>query len=106
MGRVPVWLYDDFPWIPYLGTNCSVENFGFRGGYWDHNNSLVDVVGKMKNITEVEYQKKLEYLKSVREFFTYEGLFGQIELFLKDPFGVNGGNLVCATHPKSERCCG
>eukprot|EP01035_Chromulina_nebulosa_P017912 gene17912-23532_t len=40
MGRVPIFLYDDIPWVPY-----------------------------------------------------------------QDPFGVNGGNLRCINHPRTERCC-
>ena len=28
IGRVPVMLYDDIPWLPYKGSKYSVENFG------------------------------------------------------------------------------
>jgi hypothetical protein len=31
IGRIPAYLYDDIPWIPYEGTNASIETFGFIG---------------------------------------------------------------------------
>ena len=34
------------------------------------------------------------------------GVFEQIEMFLNDPFGAQGGQLRCTIHPKTERCCG
>jgi len=106
MGRMPVFLYDDYPWIPYLGTDADVEHFGFRGGLWDQNHSLPLLVELLKNQTDEQYQQKMTYLRKIRRLFTYEGFFEQFELFLKDPFGSTGGHLVCTVHPKSERCCG
>ena len=29
MGRIPVFLFDDHPWVPYAHTNGSVFHFGF-----------------------------------------------------------------------------
>ena len=106
MGRMPAFLYDDHPWIPYLGTSAGVRHFGFVGGYWDKNYTLMDMVKDIKAMTHDEYRNKMQYLHSIRHWFTYEGLFQQMEFFLRDPFGLNGGQLVCAIHPRSERCCG
>jgi hypothetical protein len=106
MGRIPVFLYDDHPWIPYLGTDCSVETFGFRAGLYDKNNTIETLVHQMKNLTEDELNSKLQKLYEIRSMFTYEGLFHEFELFINDPFGLEGGHLVCTIHPHTERCCG
>jgi len=29
IGRIPIYLYSDVPWIPYPGTNISMENFAY-----------------------------------------------------------------------------
>ncbi len=28
IGRIPIYMYDDIAWLPYKGTNISLENFG------------------------------------------------------------------------------
>jgi len=106
MGRVPIFLYDDLPWIPYVGTNLSVENFGFSAGLSDEKKSLVMLADSIKNLTEVEFAHKVQLVLDARFHFTYPGVVRQIEMFIADPFGERGGNLRCTTHPKTERCCG
>lgn len=108
MGRLPVWVYDDIPWIPYEGTNISVLTYGFAGGINEYNNhtKLSKTIYAIGNLTSIEYTSKLLQLKKVRKYFTYAGVFEQINLFLIDPFGSNGGALRCIKHPKTERCCG
>jgi hypothetical protein len=32
MGRVPVFVFDDHPWIPYLNTSLDVRTYGFMAG--------------------------------------------------------------------------
>lgn len=103
MGRIPIFIYDDIPWVPYLGTNISVETFGFLVG--NATQGLVDIVHRLKNLTEEEYQSKLTALRHVRPHFTYEGVLHQIDAFLRDPFGPHGGDLRCVSHPRHERCC-
>ena len=109
MGRIPVFLYDDIPWIPYDGTNISAQTYGFTGGirasgiHTDIRTTIITIA----NITEVEYQQKIQALRNVRKYFTYEGVFEQFEAFLRDPFGPEeGGQLRCIQHPHSDRCCG
>ena len=89
------------------GTNLSVHTFGFAAGTTPHPNhpGLVELVHQMKNLTDEQYQEKLQRLKNAREHFTYQGLFKQIERFIQDPFGENGGQLRCIKHPRTERCC-
>lgn len=107
MGRMPVFLFDDVPWIPYEGTNISATTFGLvaqRSA--DGKSTLADAMKAMKDMSAGEYRKKLQQLHIVRSHYTYRGVFRQIALFLQDPFGPDGGHLRCAYHPRSERCCG
>ena len=107
MGRMPVFLYDDVPWIPYPRTNISAETFGLVGRKSsDGVDTLALAMEKMKNMTDAEYKQKLQHLLSVRTHYTYRGVFRQIVMFLNDPFGPEGGHLRCTYHPRNERCCG
>lgn len=106
MGRVPVFLYNDLHWIPYYGSNASIDLYGFVAGSTATENTLKEMVHSLKNLTSEQYQAKLDGLRHVRSHFTYEGMFHQMELFLKDPFGPEGGDLRCTKHPRTERCCG
>lgn len=107
MGRMPIFLYDDVPWIPYHRTNISVETFGFAARKSeDGANTLRTTLEAVKNLTDLEYRQKLQNLLAVRSHFTYRGVFRQIAMMLQDPFGPNGGHLHCTYHPRNERCCG
>lgn len=107
MGRVPAFLYDDVAWIPYQGTNLSVETFGFYSGLNDAVRSLPNLVQQIKNLTDDQYSKKLALLQEARWHYTYPGIVNQIEKFIADPFGDKGGKLRCThLYPKTERCCG
>lgn len=108
MGRIPIFVWDDLPWIAYEGTNLSIHTYGFAGGTTaaPNHTDLKTTIEKIGDTTAAEYQQKLRALKAVRRYFTYDGVFEQFEMFLKDPFGVDGGQLRCASHPRTERCCG
>ncbi len=106
MGRIPAFLYNDLPWVPYQGSNISVETYGFSAGLTATENTLSDLVHKFKNMTVNEYHEKLSKLREVRFHFTYPGVVHEIEQLIHDPFGPNGGNLRCTVHPHTERCCG
>lgn len=107
MGRMPVFLYDDVPWIPYQGTNISAETFGLVGRKSEDGvNTLRKLLQDVKDMTDVEYRQKLQHLLTVRNHYTYRGVFRQIAMWLNDPFGPNGGHLRCTYHPRNERCCG
>ncbi len=105
LGRIPVFLYNDIPWIPYLGSNYSIETYGFVAGLTATENTLVELVSNLSTLTSETYRSKLDKLHEVRHMFTYNGVFHEVDLFLKDPFGKHGGHLTCAQHPKTERCC-
>jgi hypothetical protein len=102
IGRVPVFLYTDLPWIPYQGSNISIETYGFISD----SNGIGSLVGKISKTSQQDYEQKLEQVKHVRRYFTYPGVMEQIERFLQDPFGSNGGDLKCTKHPKTFFCCG
>jgi hypothetical protein len=106
MGRVPIFLYNDLPWIPYEGSNLSVSAYGFSAGLTHHSNELPALIHTLHNMTRQSYQEKLNGVLDARYHFTYHGVMHQIEMFLKDPFGSRGGNLRCTKHPHTERCCG
>jgi hypothetical protein len=106
LGRVPVFMYNDLPWIPYMGTNLSVETYGFSSGLTAQENNVVAMVRNLSMLTMHDYKILQGKLEDVRYHFTYPGVMQQIEMLLRDPFGANGGNLRCTYHPHTERCCG
>jgi hypothetical protein len=105
MGRIPVFLYDDIGWIPYLNSTISIEKYGFSAGLTKTQNTLPQLVHALNNVTQEEFEQKMENLKQVRKYFTYDGVFEMFDLFLHDPFGKKGGALRCIRHPMTERCC-
>jgi len=107
LGRIPVFLYNDLPWIPYQNTSIGLETYGFCAGLTAAGeNTLVEMVQQLKKLSDAEFLRKMSMLKEVRYYFTYAGVVNQIEKFFEDPFGSDGGFLRCTKHPREERCCG
>jgi hypothetical protein len=98
IGRIPVYLYDDYPWIPYAGTNISVASFGYVAG----TNDFASVAGRLaalaKNASKSELYRRLRMVQEVREHYTYRGVLAQLEQFFRAPLGEgdSGGQLRCA----------
>jgi hypothetical protein len=117
MGRVPVFLWDDVPWIPYENTNISLEHYGYSAALRASKEYLqyatlpmreanfISLMTKIVQESKKAYHSKLVHLEDARYHYTYEGLVNQIERFLLDPFGDFGGQLRCTRHPREERCC-
>lgn len=105
MGRIPVFLYDDYPWIPYAGTNISIDHYGFSAGLFDHSLETMDLGKKLANVSQEELDHLHDQLAQARYYFTYQGVIEQIDRFIGDPFGEEGGFLRCTNHPRTERCC-
>jgi len=130
MGRVPVYLWDDVPWIPYAGTSIRIEIFGLRNlaeKYMSQRlvrrlydlkvekepyHNLVKELHDLKVNKRETYSKLLQAVKEVRHFYTYKGVMEQIEHFIADPFdtrgkgtktGTAGNYLRCIKHPRTER---
>mmetsp|Transcript_8300 Transcript_8300/g.8458 ORF Transcript_8300/g.8458 Transcript_8300/m.8458 type:complete len:372 (+) Transcript_8300:148-1263(+) len=98
IGRLPIYIYSDIPWVPYRDTSIDYNNFG----YVCNVNDLDETVKKMLNCTPVEVQRMLHRVKDVREYYTYEGVMKQIKLFLQDPLGPAGGYLRCNRVPDTR----
>ena len=98
IGRIPVYMYDDFPWLPYAGTEIDLSNFGFSGQM----GSLRKVVTEMNTISPEKFQKMIQSLAVVRKHYTYSGVINQIEMFIRDPLGLDGGHLRCCRVPDKE----
>jgi hypothetical protein len=101
-GRCPIYIYDDYPWIPYQGTNASIEKYGF---YVKNSDSVgVDsLVAKIANMSKTEYRMMAANVAAVRHWFTYKGVVEQIRLFIEDPLGPKGGFLSCVKIPNSTK---
>jgi hypothetical protein len=94
IGRIPIYIYNDEPWIPYDGTSHSIRNFGLVYKM-DDIPALVSKIDELKsNVTYL-----LDAVKATRRHYTYDGVIEQIKLFIEDPLGPNGGDLRCAKVP-------
>ena len=98
LGRIPVYMYDDRTWLPYEGTELSMDHYGFSGKM----GHLQQVVKQMKETSDATYHEMLKKVAAVREHYTYEGVIKQIEMFIKDPLGPSGGQLRCTRVPDTE----
>lgn len=105
MGRIPVFIYNDHPWIPYTGTDLDIRNYGYVARKSATVDTIPALLQQLAAATDEEIQQKQSALHKVRWYFTYPGIIYEIELFLLDPFGPYGGHLRCATHPVTESCC-
>jgi hypothetical protein len=102
MGRVPLYLFNDYSWLPYAFTNKSVEHFGFAAKVDD----IGGVVRQIAAMTPADFQRRLAQVRAVRHDYTYVGVLQQIERFLLAPNSPDGGDLRCQMHPRTFFCCG
>lgn len=107
LGRIPIYIYDDHEWLPYRNSNISITGNNGYGFSVDGFNSqkveqLATEIAKNRN-TPAHREIMMERVKNVRKYFTYEGVIEQIELFIKDPFGPNGGYLTCSALPPNAK---
>ena len=59
MVRIPIYLYDDYPWLPYAGTPAGCDNIGFV----------------VKGISRAEVDEVIEKISDV--LFGYEDCNGK-----------------------------
>ena len=131
MGRIPVFLWDDVPWIPYQGSEISIEHFGYQRGLHKHSDQIippeaaenyheihhkvktieveVSLHSLVKELEEVkmnkEKQQKLhDAVKNVRYHYTYPGVLHAIEKFIADPFDVRGKGSKSGNNGNYLRC--
>ncbi len=99
MGRLPVYIYDDIPWVPYRDSNLSVASFGFIARTKD----MLELCSNIKKLTDAEYNNRMLQVQQARFYYTYPGVIKQLEMFFSDPLGAKGGNLVCSRVPNTEK---
>lgn len=87
LGGVSVYAYDhDNRWLPYEGSNISVEAIGYVGKI----GHMAAVVKDFKETSDKKYEEKLEAVRKAREYYTFEGVIRQIDAFIQnipDPRG-------------------
>ena len=93
MGRVPVLTYKDEPWIPYRGSNISVEYIGIITKSSDK--GAEELINVMKSLKLSRVFEMIERVQLARYYYTIEGVLEQMKLFFTDPLGPNGGALCC-----------
>lgn len=101
IGRIPVYSYDDQPWVPYDGTEKGVRYFGIVGSFEEINSTLHQILISSKNVSDTE--KRLTHIRHIRHHYTYAGVLRQIEMFISDPMGPRGGDLRCVAVPSTVR---
>jgi hypothetical protein len=104
LGRVPVFLWDDVPWIPYEGTSLGADSLGLSAGLSHPGRPMYDLVSRAASMPEAEFQAKLAAVRGAREHFTFAGVLKQIELLLANPFSEEpgGSSLRCTKHPRTQ----
>ena len=132
MGRVPVFLWDDVPWIPYQGTDISIEHFGLQCGLHSQAEQVVPVDAKAnylrhkhEKVKAIEKDVSLEklvarmadlkkdiqaygslqrFVTSVRFHYTYDGVIHAIQEFIADPFDIRGKGSKTGLEGNYLRC--
>ena len=100
-----MFLYNDLPWAPYDNSDYDIRTYGFVAGLTANFNNLPELVYNITHMSDEEYKRRLAKLHDVAHAFTYDGVFYELDMFLRDPFGPHGGHLTCTKHPRTERCC-
>jgi hypothetical protein len=100
IGRIPIYLYDDHPWIPYEDSPYSLYHIGYVVR-WSEVSSLLRAIAALSSD---DIYRQLLKVANARYFYTHEGIINQISMFISDPFGQNGGYLRCSKYqPINER---
>lgn len=97
-GRAPIYVYDDYSWLPYSGTNSSIEQYGMSVSNHD---SMDNLARRLSMINDTVYREiYIPKLLRLREDFTYSGVIRQIAKFIENP--LVGGLLRCTRIPNSQ----
>jgi hypothetical protein len=95
LGRIPIYLYNDVPWISYFGANISLSNIGFSA----KPDEMQKLVERLQSMTPAEIADMLEKVKQARNYYTLEGSISEIHKFFRDPLGPDGGYFKCNAVP-------
>ena len=97
IGRIPVYMYTDSPWVPYVGSDIDLYSIGIVANLY----SIREFIDRASNMQPSQLDSMFRKIKLAREYYTYAGVINQMELFFKDPLGPNGGYLRCTRVPNS-----
>ena len=86
IGRIPIYVHYFDPWIPYHGSVIDYHTIGYMSTF----DELETLIKRLSKISLMEIQEKLERVKIARVYYTYEGLFEEIDEFIRDPMGPTG----------------
>lgn len=98
-GVLPLHIFDDFEWLPYLGSGKEVHKFGYSVNI----NELVPVLQKLAlDLKPSSVTERRNLMKSLRmSHYSYVGVINQISLYLK--FGPSISDLRCNLPPITPR---
>ena len=97
IGRIPVYMYTDSPWVPYVGSDIDLYSIGIVANLY----SIREFIDRASNMQPSQLDSMFRKIKLAREYYTYAGVINQMELFFKDPLGPNGGYLRCSRVPST-----
>jgi len=100
MGLIPLYVYSDVPWIPYVNL---YKDLGFMVSYRGGRSvGLVALVQELHGLSMEHVQKREERIRSyLKSHFTVSGVLSQLQNFM---LGTNQNNdLVCQRLPRSVR---
>jgi hypothetical protein len=103
VGRIPVFMYSDVPWTPYQGSSIGVESIGFitTGNVnVDADKTIKRTAQAIANMNTTGMQDYLNRVRQAREHYTLPGVIAQLDKFVKDPLGPQGGELKCIRVPE------
>ena len=94
MGFLPVYVWDDFEWLPYQGTAADLTRFGFSVRLGTFRTRILEVMAAFQ---PAEIARRRALVRSLRSsHFTYEGVLDQISRLLSyGTTGPVGSDLRC-----------
>ena len=92
---MPIYTYDDVPWLPYVGSNLSLFEIGYVGKMGE----LSRVVKELKGVSETMYAQKKSLIARARHSYTYKGVLEQIERLFDSSMDGRRSDLSCSRVP-------
>jgi hypothetical protein len=110
IGRIPIYVYDDYPWLPYQDTDIDFISKPLPLTYAAPQFTLMlqkrqvtlEYIQQLSSLLEEQEQYSAtstsrlfqiyQRMAEIRHYFTYEGIIEQIDAFFHDPLNVMGTN--------------
>ena len=84
LGRIPFYIYDKVPWLPYPDTEYSLEHIGYIVG------NAKDLMQLLQKLGNKVLRSKLNAVLAARDAYTMDGVMREIEHFFHAPFSIEG----------------